>query len=446
MENNIPPQAIELENAVLGAIILEAHSLNDIRDIIKVETFYKDANQKIYNAILTLDKQNKTPDLLTIPEQLKKTNDLEGDLNYFYISKLTNNLGSSANIIEHASIIQELYLKREIIRICNEKIKSAFSNDSDVFDLLGDLSKENESLLTSNSSGVFHISDCIKDVFGVINKNISGEIKGMLTGFQDYDKFALGEQPGDVRYIAGETSQGKTAYAICEAFNQALMGYKVAFFSYEMTRNQLTARLMALASNIGSKSILMDKLTEQQVNDINTKINELLDTNLYIIEVENKEYYWLEQKIKTLKAKYDIQKVFIDYIQLIGMKNIKKRNEQVAMIANNIKFLAKHKNINIPICVLSQLKRDSGHPEPELWRLKESGDIENSADVVCGIWRPAFYGKESLKIELNTGYEDINTKGIGILQVLKGRNIGMSNFRLSWNPKIPQYSDFEEVF
>jgi len=265
----------------------------------------------------------------------------------------------------------------------------------------------------------------------------------MLTGFRDYDSFALGEQNGDVRYIAGETSQGKTTLAICEALNQALMGYKIAFFSYEMTKAQLTARLIGIVADISSKSILMDKLTPEQVNDINTKINELIESNFYIIEVENREYFWLEQKIKTLKAKYDIQKVFIDYIQLIGRKDIKKRNEQVASIANDLKFLAKHKNINIPFVVCSQLKRDENNAKPELWRLKESGDIENSADVVIGLWRPAFYGKDMIKIDLGNGISDISTKGIRIMHILKGRNIGISNFRVNWNPNIPMYSDYE---
>lgn len=439
----IPPQAIELEEVVLGAIILESYSLNDIRDIITAKTFYKEAHQRIYNAILELDKGNQAIDILTVTNQLKKTNDLTFVGGAYEIVKLTDRIGSSASIVEHAAIIQQEFLKREVIRICNDKIKLAFENQTDVFDLLGSLAKENDELLTSNSSGVFHIKDCVKDVFTIINKNISGEISGLLTGFKDYDRFALGEQKGDLRIIAGETSQGKTTLAICEALNQALMGYKVAFFSYEMTRAQMTARFMAIASDVGSKSILMDKLNEDQVNTINTKINDLLDTNLFIVDVENKEYYWLEQKIKTLKAKHEIEKVFIDYLQLISNKDAKKRNEEVALIANSLKFLAKHKNIDIPIVLLSQLKRDPSHPKPELWRLKESGDIENAADVVFGIWRPHFYGIDNITIRNRTGSENINTEGVGIGHILKGRSIGLSDFKYSWFPEIPKYTDYE---
>jgi replicative DNA helicase len=261
--------------------------------------------------------------------------------------------------------------------------------------------------------------------------------------FKEYDNFSKGEQNGDLVVVAGETSQGKTAFALCKAFNQALNGKKVAIFSYEMTTNQITARLMALVSGISAKKTLMDKLSEKEIGSINSKIQELIDTNIYIVEIERKNYDWLEAKIKTIVSKYNIDSIIIDYLQLISGKDGLPKNQQIGDSANALKYLAK--NQNIPITVLSQLKRDSSHPKPELWRLKESGDIENSADIVLGIWRPDHYNIDQTEIRKDDGTpEQINTNGIGVLHVLKGRNIGLKDIPLKWEGALTKYSDYEK--
>lgn len=440
-EGKILPQSIEIEENILGSLIEYPNLINEIRDILISESFYKESHQIIYTAILKLDANNKSFDILMICDYLKSIGKLENIGGEYYITSLTNKATYITS--EKAYIIQENYLKRKLIRIGNDLINKSFNNLEDVFDIISNLENDIEKLQEFNSSGIYHIEECIADVINVIDNNIKGFNSGILTGFKDYDNFTKGDQNGDLIIIAGETSQGKTSLALCKAFNQALMGYNVAIFSYEMTRNQITARLMALSTELSAKKLLMDKLDSAELEQLNSKIQKLIETNIYIIEVEINSLDWLKAKIKTIKTKYKIKSIIIDYVQLITVEKLSK-NQQVAKCANDLKFLAKHKNINIPITLVSQLSRNSDKPKPELWRLKESGDIENAADTVIGIWRPAHYNILEFDIRKSEGfYENINTNGIAIAHILKGRNIGLKDIILSWNPHLTKFYDYK---
>ncbi len=440
IHGKIPPQAVDLEESILGSIIAYPTLLNDVRDRITKDSFYKDAHQIIYEAIIKLDSENKPFDIKMISEKLKETGELEVIGGTYYLTTLQD---LPFGIEERAEIVHRKHIKRRLIQIASDVLKESFKEQDNAFDIIAETSAQLEDILKDDDSGVIHIEECVKDVMNVIDNNIKGVMTGTPTGFEKYDKFTRGEQNGDLVVIAGETSQGKTSLALCKAFNQALMGYNVAIFSYEMTRNQITARLMALAADFSAKRILMDKLGESELELLLRKTAELVESNIYIIEVKDRDYDWLKNKIKSVRLKYKIDSIIIDYIQLITVKNL-KRNEQIGYIANDLKFLAKHENINIPITLLSQLKR-SDSPEPTLSRLKESGDIENAADLVVGIWRPEHYGIEVLEIRNDFGnIESISTKGIGIMKILKGRNTGLKTFVMNWTPEFTKYSDYEK--
>lgn len=442
IQDKIPPQAIELEKSLLGTLMEFPENLNDVRDILTVNCFYQEPHQLIYNAILRLDNDNNSIDLMLVSNKLKELGNLDSIGGVYYLTLLCDAYNVNG-VEERALIIKEKFIRRELIRISSEVTKKSYNDCEDIFDIIAELSNQQDKLLSSNDSGVCHILDCVSDVLKVMDKNFSGKITGLLTGFTEYDNFSKGDQKGDLIVIAGETSQGKTALALCKAFNQALMGYKVAVFSYEMSKNQITARLMALATDVSAKKILMDKLEAHEFEVINHKINKLVDSNLYIIEVERNNFDWLKAKIKTIKSKYGIESIIIDYVQLISIPGLPK-NQQVATVANELKFLAKHKNINLPITLLSQLARTI-HPNkmPCLSRLKESGDIENAADTVIGIWRPEYYKLESVSIRNSYGVdEDISTKDIGIAHILKGRNIGLKDIILNWDAPLTKYSDY----
>ncbi len=438
-DGKIPPQAIDLEESVLGTIMVYQETLNSVRDILTVDSFYKEAHKIIYSAITELDKNNESYDMTLVINKLKKMEKLEEVGGAYEITLLTNKAFISG-VEEKSLIIQQYFFKRELIRIASETINKAYIESEDVFDILNELTSAQNNILSHNTSCVHHIESCVKDVFNVIDGNINGLSMGILTGFKDYDIFSRGDQNGDLIVVAGETSQGKTALCLCKAFNQALYGYNVAIFSYEMSKNQLTARLMALAVEISAKTLLMDKLKPTEFEKLNAKIQKLIDTNIYVIEVERNDYDWLVAKIKTIKNKFNIHCITIDYVQLINVPKL-PRNQQVGHISNGLKFLAKHKNINIPITMVSQLRRDD-HPKPTLSRLKESGDIENAADTVIGIWMPEYYGMETINLRSEG---EISTQGIAVAHILKGRNIGLKDIVLKWEGPLTRFSDYEEA-
>lgn len=441
----IPPQAIDLEEAVLGAILLEKDAIIEVVDILKPEVFYKDSHQIIFSAIIRLYGKSEPIDILTVTNELKKIEKLDY-IGRDFLSKLTSQITSSmvVNIDYHSKIIVQKYMQRELIRLSNEISQKAYDDTFDVFELINDYGLKIQNIENLNVLPVWHIETCVKDVLKIIDNNNSGALKGILTGFKDYDDFSKGDHPGDLIIVCGESSQGKTAFSLCKAFNQALMGYNVVIFSYEMTKDQITARLMALTTEISSSKILMDKLQFEEIEKIHSKIQKLIETNIFIIEPESSELSWLVSKIKSLKIKHDIDCVTVDYAQLVKVKGM-KRNEEVAEVANTLKFIAKHPQIKIPITLVSQLRRDGDKHEPELWRLKESGDLENAADTVIGIWHPYRFGRDEMKIRISEGnFKIINTSGLAVAHVLKGRNIGLKDVVLRWNPALTKFYDYTD--
>lgn len=431
--------AIEIENNILGVLMTYPNLISEVRDILRPEMF-SNKNKDVYKSISELEKENSPFDAMSVIEQLKKNKSI---VDAYYVMTLTNN-SIPNGLSKKASRISDLWMKRELVLFGNSISKKAFDNSSDVYDIISEMNEKTNNLLAYNSSGIFHIKDCVVDVMNVIENNISGNKLGILSGLTDLDKFTHGDQPGDLIIVAGETSQGKTAFALSKMFYQAMLGYRVAIFSYEMTRNQLTARLMALATEISSKRILMDKLNNQDLEKINARIKELVEANIYIIEVERKDLSWLENKIKTIVSKYAVQSIYIDYIQLITVNGL-KRNEEVARIANDLKFLAKHKSVNIPITALSQLSRDRSNPKPSLSRLKESGDIENAADTVIGLWRPEYFAMYDVEIYQDGREVNINTTGLMLAHILKGRNIGLRDFIFNWDAALTRISDRSQI-
>lgn len=427
--------ALELERDIIGSLMNYPELVNEVRDIINPKKFSPE-NEIIYGAIYELERNSQTHDLMMVINFLKTKGT---QINWAYLSELNGNY-NPAGIAEKASVINELWMKRELSKFGQEITKKALERFNNVYDLIALMNHKADELLKDNSAGVFHISDCVSDVMQVIDDNLNNRISGVLSGLNELDAFTRGDQKGDLIIVAGDTSQGKTAFALSKAFYQAISGYKVAFFSYEMSRNQITARLMALASSISSKKILMDKLNRLEINQINERINKLLKTNLFIIEVERKDLTWLENKIKTIVSKHNIESIIIDYIQLISVQGL-KRNDEVAKVANSLKFLAKHKNVNVPITLLSQFKRTDGNQIPTLSRLKESGDIENAADTVLGIWRPEHYDIDTVNIYQDGEDRTVGTRGVMIGHILKGRNIGLKDFIFAWDAELTKVSN-----
>jgi len=425
----IPPQAIDIEEAVLGALMLEKNAYDTIADILRPEMFYKDAHQKLFKAISQLKHNNEPADIMSVTNKLKQQQLLEAVGGAYYVTMLTSRISSSANIEYHTSIIYQKHIARQIIQISSQLTTDAFNDQTDVFELLS-----NAQLILSNLSGferanVKHITEVLPRLLKQIDKNLQNDntITGLPSGFTFYDNWSRGLQQTDLVIIAGETSNGKTSLALNIASNAAAASYRVAIYSYEMSDLQLVARLLAPESFVSGKEMLYSRLSDENIQKVNEGINKLAQRNIFIDDLQSSEYAYLERSIRSMVTREKIQLVVIDYLQLIrnNQKGMSKA-DQVAEIANNLKNLAK--TLNIPIILISQLSRDKNNPKPSLSRLKGSGDIENAADVVWFVWQPDIYGFDDFQANLKTYTSLGNSHHI----IAKGRNIGTTEFVLGF--------------
>jgi len=436
-QGKIPPQAIDLEEVVLGAILLESKVLDEIAGDLQPELFYKEQHQVICEAVLSLWNGHKPVDILTVFEELKRLEKVEIAGGAYYVNGLTNRVTSTVNTSYHLQIIRQKYMQRELIRLSSDMIRESFDDTSDVIELINRVQDELFKLISKGTSGLRHISDGIKQVLGIIDRNSSGEshITGVPTGFRFFDNFSAGLQPGDLIVIAGETSQGKTALGLNIAVNAGVFYKKrINIYNYEMGEAQISARMMAVASEISSKDMMMGRLRIDDISQIHSRISGLINSQIYIDDCRENSLDYLLNSIRKSKIKDGIDLVIIDYLQLIKGEG-RKRNEMIGEIANRLKMEAK--TLNIPIILLSQLAR-AADPTPSIARLKESGDIENAADIVWLLWRPDYYKRDDVEV-LGRHF---NTEGISVHDIAKGRNIGNTEFILDFNPKLTKFSNF----
>lgn len=390
----IPPQAPELEEIVLGAIILESKCIELVCEIITTpDVFYKDLNRIIFKTILELRSKNVQVDMMTILEQLKKNNELELIGGNYYLIQLTMNVVSSANIESHCRILMEKYFGREMIRIGSKAVSDTYAGSTDsVFDIIEAAEKEIYDL-TANNIGkpVEHISQEVIAISEEIAYKIEHQItfSGVPTGFKNVDNLTGGWQNTDLIILAARTSIGKTALALNLAYNAASDKEKqsgVAFFSLEMSRKQLTERLLSLSSGVElnriKKPLLLDQSDFVKMSDANI---ELMKTPIYIDDTPAISVAQVVAKIRRLIKKHSIKLAIIDYIQLMDGSRTHKgnREQEVAGISRDLKKAAM--NLDIPIIALSQLNRKVEYRDgrkPTIADLRESGGIENDANVI----------------------------------------------------------------
>jgi replicative DNA helicase len=436
----IPPQAIELEQAVLGAIILESDTFSSVAEFISKESFYNSNNAIIFNAIESLIISGQNVDLLTVVEQLRKSNQLDQIGGAHYIATLTNKVGSAAHIEFHAKVIAEKYMRREFIRLSVELQKSMYDDNSELISELNNFDSSKMSLLSFTAKEEKHISEAIHDMKEYCIKLHNNEVPhGIRTGFTYYDDFSGGIQLGDLVIMAGETSNGKTTLALNIGKNTAEKGNSVAIFSYEMTIFQLTARLVAHTNRVSSKDIIRGTFERKAIEKLTNDVTRLKDSPLYLIKPNGSNFSTLLHDINRMVKLYGIKVIIIDYLQLLtNSKKNASQADMVAEMANKLKSLAVE--LNVAIILLSQLSRDRQKPRPTLARLKGSGDIENAADVVIFTYLPYKYGFT---------YDNLNGENIqvdenAIIIVGKGRNIGTTEFMLEFNKEIPAFFNYNK--
>ncbi|NLL28226.1 MAG: replicative DNA helicase [Bacteroidales bacterium] len=398
----IPPQAIDLEEVVLGALMLEQNALNAVIDILQPDTFYKEEHRYIFEAIQSLFAKSSAIDMLTVIEELKKQGKLEIVGGAYYITYLTNRVVSSANIEYHARIIAQKYIQRRLIEISTEIINDAFEESTDVFDLLDSaedkLFRINEENLRRKSVGMANLLREAREMVENASKN-ENSFSGVPSGFKSLDAVTAGWQPSDLIIIAARPGMGKTAFVLSMARNMSLIqDVPVAVFSLEMSAVQLVMRLIASEAKIRSENLRTGNLSSQDWKSLSDNIDNLSKAKLFIDDTPALSIFELRAKARRLKQQHNIQCLIIDYLQLMTSKVEKNANREVeiATISRSLKALAKE--LNIPIICLSQLSREvekrPGEKRPQLSDLRESGAIEQDADIVMFIYRKEYYFKE----------------------------------------------------
>ncbi len=423
----IPPQAKDLEEAILGAIMLEKAAWDTVVEILKPECFYVDANQRIFSAMQSLAIKSLPIDLLTVVEELKFKEELELVGGPYYVTKLTNSVVSSANIETHSRIVLQKFIQRELIRISGEIITEAYEDSTDVFDLL-DNAEGKLFEITNN-----HLRKNFEDMQTVLMNTLSriedlrkreDDITGVPTGFEHLDNLTYGWQNDDLIVLAARPSVGKTAFALNLARNAALHPTKptgVGFFSLEMSSSQLVQRILSAESEIWLEKISRGKLEEHEMKQLLKKgIERLVNAPFYIEDSAALNIFELRAKCRRLKNKHDIGLIIIDYLQLMSgtADRNSNREQEISKISRDLKTLAKE--LHIPIIALSQLsreveKRPGANKVPQLSDLRESGAIEQDADMVMFLYRPEYNG-------ITETEDGESTKGQTFLKIAKHRN------------------------
>ena len=444
----IPPQARDLEEAILGAIMLEKSAFDVVVEILKPECFYIEAHQKIYKAMQNLQIKNLPIDLLTVVEELKFNEELEFVGGAYAITKLTNVVVSSANIEAHSRIVLQKFIQRELIRISGEIIGEAYEESADVFDLLD----EAESKLFKITNN--HLRKNFEDIGNILIKTINridemrnrqDEMTGVPTGFPSLDRLTYGWQPTDLIILAARPSVGKTAFALNLARTAALHPTKptaVGFFSLEMSSSQLVQRILSAESEIWLEKIARGKLEEHEMKQLYKKgIEKLSKAPIFIDDSAALNIFELRAKCRRLKSKHNIGIIIIDYLQLMSgsADRNSNREQEISKISRDLKSLAKE--LQVPIIALSQLsreveKRKEGNKIPQLSDLRESGAIEQDADMVMFLYRPDYY-------DVTTNEMGESNKGETFVKVAKHRNGSLDTIKLKAELHIQRFIEEE---
>lgn len=443
----IPPQATELEEAVLGALMLEKDALTEVVDILKPESFYSEKNSLIYKAIVMLFTNSDPIDLLTVTNQLRTTGELELVGGPLYITKLTSKVNSASNIEYHARVISEMSIKRELIRISSEIGKDAYEDTTDVFELLDKTQQAifevSESNIRRNYEGMPSLMKQAVDLLES-KKDQKDGLTGVPSGFMALDRVTNGWQPSDLIIIAARPGMGKTAFTMSALRNAAVdHNQAVAFFSLEMGGVQLTNRLISAEAELESDKLRKGNLEDYEWTQLHQRIRKLSNAPIFIDDTPGLSILELRAKCRRLKAQHDIQIIVIDYLQLMSgdtaAKKAGNREQEIASISRALKGIAKE--LSIPVIALSQLSRAvesrGGDKRPQLSDLRESGAIEQDADQVMFLYRPEYY-------KMNEFPDGTPAMGIGEVIIAKNRHGSTSDVKLKFIGKYTKFMDVDD--
>jgi replicative DNA helicase len=438
----IAPRALEAEQAVLGALMLEKDAISNVLDLMTPEAFYEDAHRFIYEAIVKLFADSKPVDLITVKNQLQLDGNLEKSGGPLYIVELTSKVASAANIEYHARLIIEKHIQRELIKISDAVIRDAYEDTTDVFDLLDSAERNIFELSQTNLRRNFQdmgnlIAATLKHLEKL--KKEDSAISGVPSGFEELDNITAGWQASDLIILAARPAMGKTAFVLSIARNAAVKYNRpVALFSLEMAAQQLAQRLMCSEAELDASKVRTGRLAPHEWTQLNEGVKELSKAPIYIDDTPALSIMDLRTKCRKLKSEKNIEMIIIDYLQLMTAGNSKggNREQEIAHISRSLKELAKE--LNVPVIALSQLSRaveQRPNKEPQLSDLRESGSIEQDADMVMFLYRPEYYN-------IMQDESGNSTAGMGKVIIGKQRNGPVGSVDLNY---IGMYAKFTSL-
>lgn len=438
----IPPQAVDLEEAVLGALMLEKDALSNVIEVLKPQSFYKEVHSEIFNAIVELFNNAEPVDLLTVTNQLRKSGKLDSVGGAYYITELTSKVNSAANIEYHARIIAEQSIKRELISISGDIQTLAYEDTTDVFELLD---RTEQALFDVSES---HIRRNYVDMRTIMNeamieletrKKHKDGLTGVPSGFSSLDRVTNGWQKSDFIVIASRPGMGKTALIVSALRNAAVdFGKPVAIFSLEMSSIQLVNRLISAEAELEGDKIKKGKLADYEWEQLVHKTSKLADAPIFIDDTPALTILELRAKSRRLVAQNKVELIIIDYLQLMSGEHsgAGNREQEIAHISRSLKGLAKE--LRVPVIALSQLSRAvetrGGDKRPHLSDLRESGSIEQDADLVMFLYRPEYYG-------ITEDESGMPTTGMAEVIIAKHRNGSLDTVQLKFIGKYTKFTD-----
>ena len=438
----LPPQALDLEEAILGALMLEKNALTAVVEFLRPEHFYTEQHKEIYTAIIELFKASEPVDMRTVVAQLRKAGKLEVIGGAYYIAELTSKVSSAANIEYHARIIIELAIKRELIQIASQIHHDAYEDTTDVFELLD---KTEQNIFQISDSNLRKNYDSMKSLMFQATKELQEKrnhkdgLTGIPSGFSRLDRVTSGWQKSDLVIIAARPGMGKTAFIVSALRNAAVdFNIPVAIFSLEMASLQLVNRLISAEAELDSEKIKKGNLADFEWQQMVHKTNRLSSAPIFIDDTPALSILELRAKCRRLKAEHNIQMIVIDYLQLMKGEASGNREQEIASISRALKGIAKE--LSVPVIALSQLSRGvetrGGDKRPQLSDLRESGSIEQDADIVMFLYRPEYY-------KITVDEEGLPTQGMAEVIIAKHRNGSLENVKMKFIGKYTKFADFD---
>lgn len=432
--NKLLPHEPEAERLVLGTIMTDRNAFNEVRELLSPACFYDKFNRELFEAILAIDARGESPDMVAVANEMRKK---DNSVDFLRISEIGCNY--TTDIYQHAAILHDKEKRRRFIEIGMTLERRAYAESEDIVDILAETEECLKSLFQSSKDNIFHLRDAIKGVSEqmALNAADSKPLTGTPTGFSRIDDRSGGLQRSDLVIIAADTSSGKSSLAIAFTLSAAKYGHGVAFYSMEMKKEQIAARMISIESGIPANEIMYSKLNREQFERIDIGIGKIYDKPVYFDDRSTSNIDTILASIRTMKLKYGISGAIVDYLQILSV-NMKGSNteQQMGEAARRLKNLAKE--LDIWIVALSQLNRDSINPVPSLARLRASGQIAEAADVVMLIYRPELYGKYYPE-----PFQNADTHGTAMIDIAKGRNIGLAKFLVRFDAQNTKFYEME---